>query len=209
METNLFNELSSKGYWPAVAMEYFNERLYSRAVELCTIRLKEYPDLLSGRLILARALYHSGQYESAEEEFRKVLQRDPQNLVSLKYLGDLKFRAKDEATAMTYYSRVLEIEPNTSGLSSELDRKAVEETKILTIKRAAKKEDDISAALRELPFKTETVGDLLMEQGHTRLALEVFRELASRNQNPRLNEKIEKALDTIKNRDKNNVPREN
>jgi len=209
METNLFNELSSKGYWPAVAMEYFNERLYSRAVELCTIRLKEYPDLLSGRLILARALYHSGQYESAEEEFRKVLQRDPQNLVSLKYLGDLKFRAKDEATAMTYYSRVLEIEPNTSGLSSELDRKAVEETKILTIKKAAKKEDDISAVLRELPFKTETVGDLLMEQGHTRLALEVFRELASRNQNPRLNEKIEKALDTIKNRDKNNVPREN
>jgi len=193
--TKLYSELASKGYWPALAMEYFTERKYSRAIELCMIRLRDYPDALSGRIIYARALYHTGQYESAEEQFYKVLQRDPENMVALKYIGDLKFKGGDEATAFSYYSKVLDADPKTSALASPVNFEKIEKeekTQVLTLKKRAEKPNEKELLLREMPFKTQTLGDLLLKQGHPRLALQVFRELALTSDDPKLLDKIEK-----------------
>ncbi|MEW5923324.1 MAG: tetratricopeptide repeat protein [Candidatus Zixiibacteriota bacterium] len=202
MTVNLISELASKGYWPALAMEYFLERKYARAIELCMIRLKEYPDILSGRIVYARSLYHTGQYESAEEQFYKILGYDPNNLVALKYLGDLKFRAGDEATAFAYYLKILEIEPNTNALTSPINHEKEETeqlTRVLVLrKKSDERDDDKDIPLRELPFKTETLGDLLLKQGHPRLALKIFQELAEKNGSPQLREKIEKTQQSIK-----------
>lgn len=209
MVENLLSELSAKGYWPAVAMDYFNEKKYSMAVELCMMRLKDYPDVLSGRVVLACALYHSGQYESAGEQFYEILRQDPNNLVALKYLGDLKFRIGDEATAFSYYSRVLEIEPLTGGLSSPIEKESSEETKILTLKKGAEKEELGFIRLRSLPLKTETVGDLLLAQKHPRLAMQVFREVFDRTGEPRLKEKLEKTQKLLRNRETKDVSETN
>jgi len=46
--------------------------------------------------------------------------------------------------------------------------------------------------LRQLPFDTETAGDLLLEQGHTRMASRIFKNLFEKNESPRLLEKLEK-----------------
>ncbi len=202
MSANLTTELSSKGYWPAVAMEYLNEKKYSKAVELCTLRLKEYPEILSGRIILGRALFHTGQYETAEEEFYNILQKDTNNLAALKYLGDLKFRTGDEVTAFSYYDKVLTIDPYSRVLVSPIKKEKTEETKVLTIKKGL---EDISIDdddLREIPFKTETVGDLLSGQGHFRLALKVFQHLAGESQDPRILEKLEKTKTALKDRER-------
>ena len=204
MTVNLLSELASKGYWPALAMEYFREKKYARAIELCMIRLKEYPDILSGRIVYARSLYHTGQYESAEEQFYTILQHDPDNLVALKYLGDLKFRSGDEATAFAYYHKILEIEPNTNALASPINfvkEEAEQLTRVLVLKKKSEDSedgDDKDLPLRELPFKTETLGDLLVKQGHPRLALKIFQELAEKNGSPQLREKIEKTQQSIK-----------
>lgn len=204
MTVNLLSELASKGYWPALAMEYFMEKKYARAIELCMIRLKEYPEILSGRIVYARSLYHTGQYEAAEEQFYKILRYDPDNLVALKYLGDLKFKAGEETTAFAYYSKIIEIEPNTNALSSPVnfDKSSAEElTRVLVLKKKTEETEitDIKELpLRELPFKTETLGDLLLKQGHPRLALQIFQELAEKNGNPQLLEKIEKTQQSIK-----------
>lgn len=197
MEENLKTELSSKDYWPAVAMKYLDEEKYSRAVELCNLRLKEYPESLSGRIALALALFYSGQFDSAEMQFYDILKRDPENMIALKYIGDIKFRMGDEATAISLYERILQIDPLTNGLSSPVKRKQIEETKVLTLKKGREEITTENTNLREIPFKTETVGDLLMSQGHTRLALEVYRELA-RSGNPRLTDKFEKAKEALK-----------
>ncbi|UCD93544.1 MAG: tetratricopeptide repeat protein [Candidatus Zixiibacteriota bacterium] len=209
MERDIVVELSSKGYWPATAMEYLRKREYSKAVELCTIRLKDYPDLVSGRVVLARALYHSGQSESAEQEFYRVLRRDPDNLVALKYLGDLKFGQGDEATAFSYYMKVLEIDPQTGGLASLLEQEEAQKTHVLTLKRGQEKETSKIGRLREIPFKTETMGDLLLKQGHSRLALEIFRELADESQDQRLVEKYEKTRQSLNMKEKNDVSKSN
>ncbi|MCX6827092.1 MAG: tetratricopeptide repeat protein [candidate division Zixibacteria bacterium] len=205
MDRDLTLELSSKGYWPAVAMEYLMKKKYSKAVELCQIGLRENPYLLSGHIVLARALCHSGQWGEAEEQFYRVLQIDPQNLIALKYLGDLKYRQGDEATALSYYERVLQIDPNTSGLSLPLTEKSLEHTTILTLQKGEEKSEPGRDSLRQIPFKTETVGDLLLAQGHPRLALTVFEELAATGQNPRVKEKIDRTSELLKNKDRKNV----
>lgn len=202
MSNNLVLELASKGYWPAVAREYLEQKKYSRVVELCQLRLKENPNLLSGRIILARAFYHSGQYEQAEEQFYRILQVDFSNLVALKYLGDLKFRAADEPTAFSYYERVWKIDPHTKGLCSFIEDGRVEATRVLLLRKEPEKSETIREHLRQIPFITETLGDLLLAQGHPRLAMEVFRDLTMRTENPRLREKLDKSQELLKHKEK-------
>ncbi len=194
--------MAKKGYWPALALKYYNQREYSKAVELCLMRLKNNPDTLSGRIILARAQFDSGQYDEAEKRFYEVLHYDPENIVALKYLGDLKFKKGEEVTAFSYYEKVLKSDPYTQGLSSRLKPKNSSETKILTLKRGEEKvgkNKKISEnKYRELPFKTETIGDLLLAQGHPRLAMNIYRELSEKDECPRINEKLEKSREAIK-----------
>lgn len=198
MKNESTSELSVKGYWPAQAMEYLVERKYSRAVELCTSRLKDEPDILSGRIILARALYHSNQLNEAESHFYRILRLDPDNILALKYLGDLKFRAGDALLACSFYERVQKLDRYTRGLRSSLAKEKSErtkETKLLTIRREGETGKTIKKTgqrLRQLPFDTETAGDILLEQGHSRMAGKIFKKLFRKNESPRLLEKLEK-----------------
>ena len=197
-ENNITSELSSKGYWPAVAREFLDDKKYARVVELCAARLKDQPQLISGRLIYAEALYLSGQNQAAEEQFYKVLQADPDNLRALKYLGDIKFESGHLATAMSYYERIQQLEPGTSGLCCSIEDSKKEITKIMVLKKGEEKSSAAGQKLRELPFKTETIGELLLSQGHPRLALAVFQELADKTQNPRLKTRAEEIEDALK-----------
>ncbi len=198
----MISELSAKGYWPAVAMEYFTDGKYSRVVELCMMRLRQYPDVLSGRIILARALYHSGQADMAEDEFYKVLNRDPQNMIALKYLGDIKYQVGDVPNAISYYEKVQKIDPCCRGLYCPVEQKKSEVTKILTLKKTTGEHKIERKSLRELPFETETLADLLLSQGHSRLAFEVYQKLVDKNRTPGLLEKLEKTEIKIKNGEK-------
>ena len=69
--------VTEANYWPARAAKFVAIGRYSRAVEICKEYLDAQPFLLSGRIIYARALYYAGQMESAEEEFYRVLEIDP------------------------------------------------------------------------------------------------------------------------------------
>ena len=51
---------------------------------------------------------------------------------------------------------------------------------------------------RDIPFYTETVADLYLAQGYPRLAADVYRNLSSVGQNPRLSEKLARAEEKIK-----------
>ena len=193
--TDLTGRLASDGYWPAQAVRALRDGTYSRAVRLCREFLAEQPNLVSGRLIYAEALYRSGQLESATEEFHRVLALDPEHEVALKRLGDIHFATGDYPAAMANYRRVLEIDPYCRGLRSELNRPAEPTTtRTITLARPAEPAGAENAGtLREIPFVTETMGDLYLAQGHHRLAGEVFRRLLAKNDHPRLAEKLARA----------------
>lgn len=163
----------------------------------------EEPDLLSGRIIYARSLYHAGQMEAAADQFYLVLVRDPENVVALKYLGDIKFAQGDEFAAMANYERVLEIDPYCRGLASAVEPRRKETTTTITLRHAGEPADHgAPAALRQVPFVTETMGDLYLAQGHPRLAAVVFRSLQQQVENPRLAEKLAQAERTAKEKDR-------
>lgn len=197
------NQVTDANYWPVRAAKFVSMGRYSRAVEICKEYLPSYPEILSGRIIYARAFYYAGQIESAKEEFHHVLQLDPDNLVALKYLSDISFSQGDELVAMANYNRILQLDPGCGGLKSELKKNKIERTKTITITRGSEPAGQTEAPpLRDIPFYTETIGDLYLAQGHPRLAVKVFEALNNSGNIPRLAEKISRARQIVKEKEK-------
>jgi len=190
-EESLTEKLVAEGYWVARAARCLEQGKYSEAVRLCKEHLDEEPDLTGGRLVYARALHRAGQIESAGEQFYRVLSRDPDNVVALKHLGDIRFSEGDEPSAMASYRRVMEIDPQCRGLKSDIEARPGATTRTITLRRTQEVPPKVAARrLSKIPFYTETMADLYMNQGYPRLAAEVFRRLLESNENPRLNEKL-------------------
>ncbi|UCG60946.1 MAG: tetratricopeptide repeat protein [Candidatus Zixiibacteriota bacterium] len=204
---NVTDDLASRGSRVAQAARCLEEGRFSKAVEICKEHLAEEPPTLSGRLIYARALYHAGQVDSASEQLYHVLSMDPENLVALKYLGDIKFMRGDEHGAVADYNRVLTIDPYCRGLKSPLVKARRETTHTITLRRAEEEVSQLAAkqVTREIPFYTETIADLYLAQGYPRLAAEVYRNLSTSSQNPRLLEKLNIAEEKSKHKENSHV----
>jgi tetratricopeptide (TPR) repeat protein len=195
--------LADQGYWPAWAATALREGRYSEVVELCKQHLSDEPELVSGRTLFAMALFHAGRSESAQDEFFQVLARDPENQIALKYLGDIAYAQGDEIAATAYYGRIQEIDPHTEGLTCAVEPKGMETTRTITLTRGDERTpDDFQSTLRQVPFVTETMGDLYLTQGHPRLAAAVFRTLQQQTTNPRLLEKLAKAEQKTREKDR-------
>ncbi|MBI5265802.1 MAG: tetratricopeptide repeat protein [candidate division Zixibacteria bacterium] len=202
--------LASAGYWPAEAMKLVAGKKYSAAVQLCKERLRLGDESTAGRTAYALALYRAGQIEAAEDLFHQLLARDPHHLVALKFLGDIAFSRGDEWAAMSNYERVLEIDPETSGLSSDLPQRGSSETaRTITLRHPAEEPSLVSPPRTHTrehaphqPFLySETMGDLYLAQGHARLAAEVYQQIYDVNPSPRLAEKLAQAQEKQRERD--------
>lgn len=190
----IFVRLADRGYRPARVVQLLLDGKYSKTVELCKEYMAQHPKQISVRLTYARALYFTGQVESASEQFYLVLTQDSNNCAALKYLGDIKFSEGDEIGAMSNYQRILNIDPFTTGLRSVLSVGSKQRKQ--TIKLVHGKEENLSSRSRPLPaipFYTETLGDLYCSQGHSRLASKVFKRLSEDGDNPRILQKLSDA----------------
>lgn len=204
----LTRSLAGRGYWVARAAEAFADGQYSKTIAICREHLTDHPDLVSARVLHARALFHAGQTEAARSELRQALNREPDNLVALKYLGDTYFDGGREVEAAALYERIWCLDPRTSGLRSSLPRTVEPSMRTVQLKRAGESvlTPAISKSSRPIPFYTETLGDLYLSQGHPRLAAEVFQALSRSHDNPRLAEKLNRARSIIKERENQHVP---
>lgn len=198
----LVRTLAAQEYWVAQAAAYLDEGKYSKAVEVCTRHLREEPRLVSGRLVYATALYRAGQKQSALEQFYQVLSLDPDNVVALKYVGDIKFAEGDVIAAMTNYGRILEIDPYCGGLKSDLKPIKDKPVSAMKLVRSSESRDEKEGKSQKpkwkIHFYTETIGDLYLAQGHPRLAAEVYRVVHRKTQNPRVAEKLAQAEKKIR-----------
>jgi tetratricopeptide (TPR) repeat protein len=197
---------SPRGYWPAMALRSLEGKKYSSAVEMCKRYLAEEPHCLSGRLIYARALYYAGQQVSAADQFYQVLAIDPENIVALKYIGDIKFSSGDETAAFASYRRIMELDPYCRGVASELTLSRQEPGRTITISRLEEKTVPIPpSSLRNIPFYTETMADLYLAQGYPKLASVVYKTLLDTNRHPRLLDKLAQAEEKMKEKDRRTV----
>ncbi|MCX6835131.1 MAG: hypothetical protein NTW07_08370 [candidate division Zixibacteria bacterium] len=197
-ESLLTDRLADLGYWVAIAARRLHEGKYSEVIRLCRESLETGRNPVSARLIYAQALYGSGQIESATEQFHRVLTIDPENVVALKYLGDISFAYGDHFESMANYGRVMEVDPNCRGLKSDVTQHQSHTTRTITLLGRSETRTEPPDTLREIPFFTETIGDLYLAQGHPRLAAKVFRRLFEAGESPRLVEKLSLAESKIK-----------
>lgn len=201
-QPNTTDSLAAHGYWPAIAAQFLAEKKYSRVIELFKEHTVTGAPPLSARLLYARALFYTNQHNAAAEQFRQVLTHDPENLVALKYLGDIRFADNDTFTAIALYERVLELDPKTSGVQSEVKATKQDVTRIITMHRPA----EPPAVLPRPPagrvvFYTETIGDLYMAQGYFALAATVYRTLVQNGGVMRVQEKLAIVEEKMKERD--------
>src|SRR4029079_1889078 len=98
-------------YFAPLANEYRKGGQLKRAIELCRAQLAEMPGHMSGQIVFGQALYESGEFEEARQVFERAISLDPENLISLRSLGDMSLQAGDTAQARSWYTRLLEADP--------------------------------------------------------------------------------------------------
>ncbi|MDP1860780.1 MAG: tetratricopeptide repeat protein [Gemmatimonadaceae bacterium] len=115
---------SPRRYFAPLANEYRKLGDLTHAVALCRAHLPNQSGHISGHIVLAQALFEARELGESRQIFEAALDLDPENLIALRYLGDIA-RAQDEpAMARTWYERVLDADPRNdeiAGLLKDLD----------------------------------------------------------------------------------------
>lgn len=83
----------------------FEEKGYAEAAKLLGGIVAEFPEQVAPRLLLARAYYHSAQLKRAEEELRRVIDRDPVEHYAHLMLGRTLERQGRSAEAASWLRR--------------------------------------------------------------------------------------------------------
>src|SRR6185295_11672464 len=98
-------------YFAPLANEHRKSGDLDQAIALCRTHLPQQPGHISGHIVLAQALFEAGSLDESREIFHTALGLDPENLIALRYLGDIAKDSSDVETARSWYRRVLEVDP--------------------------------------------------------------------------------------------------
>ena len=98
-------------YFAPLANEHRKAGDIQQAIALCRAHLPQQAAHISGHIVLAQALYEAGDVGESRQEFETALGLDPENLIALRFLGDIARESRDHDGARTWYRRVLEVDP--------------------------------------------------------------------------------------------------
>ncbi len=110
-------------YFAPLANEYRKAGDPDQAIAICREFLPQQPGHMSGHIVYGQALYDAQQLDEAKLVFDTALTLDPENLIALRYLGDIARGLGDPASARAWYQRVLDADPRNdeiAGLLTEL-----------------------------------------------------------------------------------------
>ncbi|HEX5829944.1 MAG TPA: tetratricopeptide repeat protein [Gemmatimonadaceae bacterium] len=111
-------------YFAPLANEYRKAGDLAQAIEICRAHLAQQPGHMSGHIVLAQALYESGQAQEAREVFHSALELDPENLIALRHLGDIARDSGDVTDARAWYQRVLDVDPRNPEIVQRMEELA-------------------------------------------------------------------------------------
>lgn len=107
-------------YFAPLANEYRKQGDTTQAIALCRTHLPNQPGHISGHIVLAQALYESRELVESRQMFEAALELDPENLIAVRYLGDIAREQGAPTTAQAWYRRVLEFDPRNEEISQLL-----------------------------------------------------------------------------------------
>src|SRR5262245_33036755 len=98
-------------YFAPLANELRKAGDLAQAIAICRSHLPGQPGHVSGHIVLAQALYEAGELDEARSSFAAAVELDPENLIALRYMGDIARAAGDREDARQWYQRVLDADP--------------------------------------------------------------------------------------------------
>jgi tetratricopeptide (TPR) repeat protein len=105
-------------YFAPLANEYRKAGDLQQAISICQAHLPQQPGHMSGHIVYGQALFEAKQFDQARTVFETALALDPENLIALRYLGDIAFELGDRTGARTWYTRVLETDPRNEEIAA-------------------------------------------------------------------------------------------
>lgn len=105
-----------------LADAYRKAGLIDNAIDLCQAGLALHPDYVSGHIVHGRCLVDKKDDAGAEAVFRKVLDLDPENILSLKVLAEIAERTNHYDQAIEWLNRLLLADPMNGEAAEGLSR---------------------------------------------------------------------------------------
>ena len=157
------------------------------AIRLCREGLDRYPQYVTARLILAKALLDDGNPDGALDEVQSILAASPQEAQAHRLAGDLYRRGGALSEAVRHLEQAVRLDPGDRESRALLD--------VLGADGAVPDNSALRQLLADDTFATLTFGTLCLEQGLVDEAAQIFLRLLSRDPgHGRARERLEEAL---------------
>lgn len=104
-------------YFAPLANEYRKAGDAERAIELCRTYLPQQPTHMSGYIVYGQALFDAERTDEASAVFQQALTLDPENIIALRYLGDIARAEGDRGGAIRWYGKVMELDPRNEEIT--------------------------------------------------------------------------------------------
>src|ERR1700730_9786707 len=98
-------------FFAPLANEYRKSGDLDQAIFICETHLSEKQGTLNGHVVYGQALFDAGRLDESKRTFETALTFDPENLISLRHLGDIARTQGDPNEARQWYTRVLDADP--------------------------------------------------------------------------------------------------
>jgi len=178
-----------------LADAYRKEGDVDKAIEILEKGLKRLPQYASAHVILGKCYYDKGATERAKGEFRRVLELDGENMVALKFMGDILLAEDRRPEASEYYRRILVVDPMNEEVARTL--------KEMEASFVGKEIDlhDAKAVRDERPreLATMTLAGIYAAQGYYNKALRIYSEVLEREPGNREAKEMVAKLESIMN----------
>lgn len=176
---------------------YLNQGSYHLAIDLAQERLEMYPGDVEARVILGYAWFKLGELDRALNILRGLEEDFQRWSYVFRYMGDIYQKKGLLAEARKAYQQFRTLNPEES-LALELSEGVASGRDTAAVRRkedeASPEETDISRVSPE--FRTLTLADLCIEQGHFDQARNILEEILSKDPG---NEKVRQKLGSLKN----------
>ena len=171
-----FNRAHDSRLFAPLADAYRKNGEIDKAIEILETGIERYPGYASARVILGKCYYDKGATERAKSEFLRVVDIDAENMVALKFMGDILLAEDKRGEASEYFKKVLAIDPMNEDVAKALkEMESAFSVKDIDL-------GDRKAVRDERPreLASMTLAGIYAAQGYYNKALKIYGEVLER-----------------------------